>query len=83
MIDFFLGGCPCSNFDCDLLNQKADSCLDLKSNANYQYCYEEKNEKLENCLDECKEFPCINQCHEDFRLAIDECPCAKMCQCKT
>ena len=33
------GGCPCESFNCDSLNEIAESCKDLTSNKNYQFCY--------------------------------------------
>ena len=45
-IAFFIAGCPCPDFDCSLLNELAESCLDLTENENYQFCFEEQRNLL-------------------------------------
>jgi len=72
-------GCPCPNFDCDLLNELADSCLDLSSNTNYQFCYDEQKIALLECMRECKVYECNALCQETFGSELEKCPCAPKC----
>ena len=82
IIIFKLAGCPCPNFDCDLLNELADSCLDLSTNENYQFCYHDQKQSLVECLDKCEVFGCLTECWEKFDSDVKRCPCAPGCPSK-
>ena len=78
----YSAGCPCPDFDCDLLNELADSCLDLSTNENYQFCYQDQKKTLVECLDNCDVFECVRKCSETFETDVEQCPCAPKCPCK-
>ena len=75
-------GCPCESFDCDSLNEIAESCKDQASNKNYQFCYDEQRTSLNQCLDKCETYDCHFQCSETFEEQLERCPCAQQCPCK-
>ena len=78
----FLAGCPCPDFDCSLLNELAESCLDLTENENYQFCFEEQRNLLNECLNSCKVMDCNFECNEKFAVNIQKCPCGQECPCE-
>jgi len=72
-------GCPCESFDCDSLNEIAESCKDQASNKNYQFCYDEQKTSLNQCLEQCETYDCHFQCSETFEEHLQRCPCAPKC----
>ena len=77
-----LAGCPCESFDCDSLNEIAESCKDPASNKNYQFCYDEQKTSMDQCLEKCKTPDCHLNCAATFEKQLQRCPCAKECPCK-
>ena len=77
------GGCPCESFDCDSLNEIAESCKDLTSNKNYQYCYDEQKTSLLQCFEKCEAYDCYGECYATFDGDLQTCPCAPKCLCKS
>ena len=77
------GGCPCESFNCDSLNEIAESCKDLTSNKNYQFCYEEQKTTLDQCLQKCETYECFGKCSATFEAELERCPCAPKCPCKS
>ena len=75
-------GCPCPAFDCSILDELSESCSDLKSNENYQICYEKEKKKLNECLDGCGDSVCQKICSLTFHGALENCPCGSNCPCK-
>ena len=75
----YSAGCPCPDFDCDLLNELADSCLDLSTNENYQFCYQDQKRSLVACLDQCKTYECAGNCTAKFDADLEKCPCGPEC----
>ena len=80
--NFIVDGCPCDQFNCDLLNELAESCLNLTQNENYQFCYEQQRNALVECLDGCEVYDCTEKCNEKFGTDLQKCPCAPQCPCK-
>ena len=78
----FLAGCPCPDFDCSLLNELGESCLDLTENENYQFCFEEQRNLLFKCLNNCKVMDCNIECNEKFAVDIQKCSCGQKCPCE-
>ena len=77
------GGCPCESFDCDSLNEIAESCKDLTSNKNYQFCYKEQKTSRDQCLKKCETYECFGKCYATFEAELERCPCALKCPCKS
>ena len=78
-----IAGCPCETFDCDLLNELADSCLDLSLNENFQFCYEDLKRSQVECQNKCTVYECMEKCNEEFDSNLQNCPCAPKCPCKS
>ena len=75
-----LDGCPCPAFDCNLLDQLADSCLDLSENQNWLQCKSEANSILVRCSDECADQGCSDACTDSYELSLKNCPCGTNCK---
>jgi len=75
-------GCPCKSFDCDSLNEIAESCKDPALNKNYQFCHDEQKTSLIQCLEKCKTFDCNLKCTATFDEQLERCPCAPQCPSK-
>ena len=78
----YIAGCPCENFDCDLLNELADSCRDLSSNENFQFCYQDLKRSLVECQDQCEVYDCMLECYEKYDSELEKCPCGPKCTSK-
>ena len=78
-----IGGCPCESFDCDSLYDIAESCKDLTSNKNYQFCYEEQKTSRDQCLKKCETYECFGMCYATLEAELERCPCAAKCPCKS
>ena len=76
-----LAGCPCESFDCDSLNEIAESCKDPESNKNYQFCYDEQKNSVIQCWEKCVAYDCHVKCSEIFEEQLERCPCAPQCPC--
>ena len=81
-LSFISKGCPCPAFDCSILDELSEACSDLKSNENYQICYEKEKKKLNECLDGCNDSVCQKICSLTFHGALENCPCGSNCPCK-
>lgn len=79
-IEFFKGGCPCEHFDCELLNPLAESCLNLSSNENYQFCLGEAKHDLNVCIGHCDDQSCATECTDQFNKMLENCPCSSNCR---
>ena len=77
-----IAGCPCEHFDCNLLNELADSCLELSQNENFQFCYEDLKQSQVECQNKCDVYECMEKCYKEFDSSLENCPCAPKCPCK-
>ena len=76
------GGCPCPEFDCDLLDPYAESCLDPLTNPNFLFCKNEARESAIACEEACLTPTCISDCWSGYTEDLKNCPCEETCHCK-
>ena len=81
--NIILAGCPCEDFDCSILDDFAESCKDPSGNQNYQKCAQVQKDELDYCIDGCEGPTCSQNCATEYYLAIENCPCANNCPCKS
>ena len=77
----FSAGCPCPEFNCNLLDPLAESCKDLSTNQNWVKCEEMAEHEFDRCMHQCENEACKDACMKNLDLALDNCPCGTNCKC--